>query len=175
MWKSISKRDHSKSFIFRTREFEQIEISISVSLEPMRHSSRHGSPMKINSSRRLSDSKERESPIHASQRAPHYSRRAGGFRVSFPFGWGEISTLANRTDYDLKAHMEPRSKISRTSIHSIIRNMSPTSSSRLSDSLASPSRRSVTPMMKSQEKREHRGDHAVHHRSLRSKSEYSRL
>lgn len=37
---------------------------------------------------------------------PHYSRRAGDFEYEFPFGWGEISTLANRTDYDLKAHME---------------------------------------------------------------------
>jgi glycyl-tRNA synthetase len=36
---------------------------------------------------------------------PHYSRRAGDFEYLFPFGWGEISTLANRTDYDLKAHM----------------------------------------------------------------------
>jgi len=37
---------------------------------------------------------------------PHYSKRAGDFEYLFPFGWGEISTLANRTDYDLKAHME---------------------------------------------------------------------
>lgn len=36
---------------------------------------------------------------------PHYSKRAGDFEYLFPFGWGEISTLANRTDYDLKAHM----------------------------------------------------------------------
>jgi len=24
----------------------------------------------------------------------------------YPFGWGEIETLANRTDYDLNAHMK---------------------------------------------------------------------
>jgi glycyl-tRNA synthetase len=36
---------------------------------------------------------------------PHYSKEAGDFDYKYPFGWGEIETLANRTDYDLNAHM----------------------------------------------------------------------
>jgi glycyl-tRNA synthetase len=36
---------------------------------------------------------------------PHYSKQAGDFDYEYPFGWGEIETLANRTDYDLNSHM----------------------------------------------------------------------
>jgi len=36
---------------------------------------------------------------------PHYSKEAWDFEYKYPFGWWEIETLANRTDYDLKAHM----------------------------------------------------------------------
>lgn len=97
-----------KNFIFRTREFEQIEIE---------YFCKPGTDAE-NFETWLSEEqrffvevlgfkldKVRFVEIPA-EGLPHYSKRAGDFEYLFPFGWGEISTLANRTDYDLKAHME---------------------------------------------------------------------
>lgn len=36
----------------------------------------------------------------------HYSKRTVDIYFKFPFGWDELSGLANRTDYDLKNHIE---------------------------------------------------------------------
>jgi len=46
----------------------------------------------------------RFSPIK-NEELPHYSKEAWDFDYKYPFGWWEIETLANRTDYDLNAHM----------------------------------------------------------------------
>ncbi len=97
-----------KNFIFRTREFEQIEIE---------YFCKPGTDMELfetwlgDENRFFTEvlgfkaDKVRFVEI-PKEWLPHYSKRAGDFEYLFPFGWGEISTLANRTDYDLKAHME---------------------------------------------------------------------
>lgn len=36
----------------------------------------------------------------------HYSKATTDIEYNFPFGWSEIAGIANRTDYDLKRHME---------------------------------------------------------------------
>jgi len=36
----------------------------------------------------------------------HYSKRTADTYYKFPFGWDEIAGIANRTDYDLKNHIE---------------------------------------------------------------------
>ena len=97
-----------KNFIFRTREFEQIEIE---------YFCKPGSDAEtfetwlvdegqfFTSVLGLKSEKVRFVEIPA-EGLPHYSKRAGDFEYLFPFWWGEISTLANRTDYDLGAHMK---------------------------------------------------------------------
>jgi glycyl-tRNA synthetase len=96
-----------KNFIFRTREFEQIEIEYfckpgtdaALFEEWLTNESTFFTEVlgfKSDKVRFVEIPKEW---------LPHYSKRAGDFEYLFPFGWGEISTLANRTDYDLKAHM----------------------------------------------------------------------
>ena len=97
-----------KNFIFRTREFEQIEIE---------YFCKPGTDAEtfekwlvdegqfFTSVLGLKSEKVRFVEIPA-EGLPHYSKRAGDFEYLFPFGWGEISTLANRTDYDLGAHMK---------------------------------------------------------------------
>lgn len=96
-----------KNFIFRTREFEQIEIE---------YFCKPGTDAEtfekwlvdegrfFTSVLGLKSEKVRFVEIPA-EGLPHYSKRAGDFEYLFPFWWGEISTLANRTDYDLGAHM----------------------------------------------------------------------
>ena len=97
-----------KNFIFRTREFEQIEIEYFC--KPGTDSENF--EMWLDESRKfltqvlwLKKEKVRFVEI-PKEWLPHYSKRAGDFEYEFPFGWGEVETLANRTDYDLKAHME---------------------------------------------------------------------
>lgn len=44
---------------------------------------------------------------HAPEKLSHYSKRTIDFEYDYPFGgWGELTGLANRTDFDLRAHME---------------------------------------------------------------------
>ncbi len=96
------------NFIFRTREFEQMEIEYFVT--PWEDD--EAFKLWYNNSEKflteviwLNKEKVRFSPIKKEE-LPHYSKEAGDFEYEYPFGWGEIETLANRTDYDLTAHMK---------------------------------------------------------------------
>lgn len=96
------------NFIFRTREFEQMEIEFFVTPG---EDDEYFTHWKDESERFLTQvvgldaEKIRFTPIKKEE-LPHYSKEAGDFDYEFPFGWGEIETLANRTDYDLGKHME---------------------------------------------------------------------
>ena len=41
---------------------------------------------------------------HSKEELSHYSKATTDFEYLFPFGWGELWGIADRTDYDLKAH-----------------------------------------------------------------------
>jgi len=43
---------------------------------------------------------------HPKESLAHYSKRTVDIEYKFPFGWGELAGIANRTDYDLKRHSE---------------------------------------------------------------------
>lgn len=43
---------------------------------------------------------------HPKKSLAHYSKRTVDIEYKFPFGWGELAGVANRTDYDLKRHSE---------------------------------------------------------------------
>ena len=95
------------NFIFRTREFEQMEIEYFVT--PGEDDAafamwKENSQNFFTKTIWLSEEKVRFAPIKKDE-LPHYSKEAWDFDYLYPFGWGEIETLANRTDYDLNAHM----------------------------------------------------------------------
>lgn len=96
------------NFIFRTREFEQMELEYFVT--PWEDDEAF-QLWKSESERYLTEiiwlNKDniRFTPIKKDE-LPHYSKEAGDFDYKYPFGWWEIETLANRTDYDLSAHMK---------------------------------------------------------------------
>jgi glycyl-tRNA synthetase len=46
---------------------------------------------------------------HPKESLSHYSKQTTDIEYEFPFGWGELEGIANRTDYDLTVHQE-RSK-----------------------------------------------------------------
>jgi glycyl-tRNA synthetase len=50
---------------------------------------------------------------HPQESLSHYSKQTTDIEYEFPFGWGELEGIADRTDYDLRVHQE-RSKIDLT-------------------------------------------------------------
>jgi glycyl-tRNA synthetase len=44
--------------------------------------------------------------IHVHDKLAHYAKAAVDIEFAFPFGWGEIEGIHNRTDFDLKRHSE---------------------------------------------------------------------
>ncbi len=108
VWKSFRNEITPGNFIFRTREFEQMEIEYFVT--PWDDDTAFET-WKNESNRFLTEivwlktENVRFVPIKKDE-LPHYSKQAWDFEYNYPFGWWEIETLANRTDYDLSAHMK---------------------------------------------------------------------
>jgi len=98
------------NFIFRTREFEQMEIEYFI--PPPKSDSDWQGPFEIWRKEILAWIKDdlgvgldkiHEREIPSEERA-HYSQRTIDFEYHFPFGVSELYGLAYRTDFDLKNH-----------------------------------------------------------------------
>ncbi len=93
------------NFIFRTREFEQMEMEFFVPpdegqkwfeywcQERLRWYTDLGIPEDMLRMRQ-----------HDAEELSHYSAGTADVEFLFPFGWGELEGVANRTDYDLTQH-----------------------------------------------------------------------
>ena len=94
-------------FIFRTREFEMMEIEYFV--EPGTDEQIHEQMIQdcLAWYTDLGVNKDRlRVRAHTADELSHYSKATYDIEYLFPWGWGEIQGIANRTDYDLKAHSE---------------------------------------------------------------------
>lgn len=94
------------NFIFRTREFEQMEIEYFIH------------PSTVNENFDLLANKTYEfmtnecglSPAslkeynHPKEKLSHYSSKTTDYQFDFPHGWSELCGIAHRGDYDLKVH-----------------------------------------------------------------------
>ena len=94
-------------FIFRTREFEIMEIEYFV--EPGTDEEIHDQWIK-DCLTWYTDLGVREERLrvrpHDADELSHYAKATYDIEYLFPWGWGEIQGIANRTDFDLKAHSE---------------------------------------------------------------------
>ena len=97
----ISPRD----FLFRVREFEQMEIEYFVRPETWVESFSHfqSEVHAFTKDVGLSPQKVHEYEVPGTDLA-HYSKRTIDFEYDFPFGRKELYGLAYRTDFDLKSH-----------------------------------------------------------------------
>lgn len=93
------------NFIFRTREFEQMEIEYFVKAGEWEKHFDHWLMEMRNWLKDLGVKKWHEAEIPEGERA-HYSKRTIDIEYDFPFGKKELYGLAYRTDFDLKNHME---------------------------------------------------------------------
>ena len=104
------------NFIFRTREFEQMEIEYFIKKENWQESFEHWRKEMLSWLEDIGvDLKHvHELEVPASDRA-HYSKRTIDFEFDFPFGRKELYGLAYRGDFDLKNHFaEPPYRDSET-------------------------------------------------------------
>jgi glycyl-tRNA synthetase len=95
------------NFIFRTREFEVAELEFfckpGEDLEWFAYWKDFCRGWLLNLGLREESMRMRD---HSPEELSHYSRATTDIEFLFPFGWGELWGIADRTDYDLKQHME---------------------------------------------------------------------
>ncbi|HLA92213.1 MAG TPA: glycine--tRNA ligase [Actinomycetota bacterium] len=93
------------NFIFRTREFEQMEMEFFV--EPGTDDEWFeywvNERMQWYLDLGIRKEKLRIRP-HEPDELAHYAKAASDVEYEFPFGWQEVEGIANRTDFDLKRH-----------------------------------------------------------------------
>ena len=93
------------NFTFRTREFEQMEIEYFV--RPGEDEAAHEmwiaerKKWYLDLGIRADNLRVREQEKHE---LAHYAKRCVDLEYLFPMGWSELEGIANRTDFDLKAH-----------------------------------------------------------------------
>ena len=93
------------NFIFRIREFEQMELEFfcapGTDLEWFEYWRGFCKDWLLNLN--ISDENLRLRD-HKAEELSHYSKATTDFEFMFPFGWGELWGIADRTDFDLNAH-----------------------------------------------------------------------
>jgi len=96
-----------RDFLFRMREFEQMEVEYFVRAADWEHYFGEWREIMWRFIGALGLNKEdvHEVEVPEAERA-HYSKRTIDFEYDFPFGRQELYGLAYRTDYDLRQHQE---------------------------------------------------------------------
>lgn len=99
------------NFIFRTREFEQMELEFfckpGTELEWFSYWKDYCKKWLLSLGIREEDLRLRD---HEKEELSHYSNATTDFEFMFPFGWGELWGVASRTDFDLTQHQNTSGK-----------------------------------------------------------------
>ena len=105
--KSFRNEITPRDFIFRTREFEQMELEFFCEEKDADKFYKYW----INKCKNfvsmlgLNEKNIRIRP-HSKEELSHYSKGTSDIEYLFPFGWGELLGIANRGNYDLTQHMK---------------------------------------------------------------------
>ncbi|MCL2301158.1 MAG: glycine--tRNA ligase [Firmicutes bacterium] len=105
MGKSFRNEITPGNFIFRTREFEQMELEFfckpGTELEWFDYWRAFCKNWLLSLGIQEGHLRLRD---HEKEKLSHYSNATTDIEYLFPFGWGELWGVASRTDFDLKAH-----------------------------------------------------------------------
>ena len=98
----------ARNFIFRTREFEQMEMQyfIKPGTDDEELETWKDKRFKFYLDQLGIDNKNLRFKQHGDGELAHYAKEAWDIEYNFPFGWSEIEGIHNRTDYDLTRHEE---------------------------------------------------------------------
>ena len=95
------------NFIFRTREFEQMEMEFfckpGTDIEWFNYWKDYSEKWLLDLGMKKENIRLRD---HSKEELVFYSKATTDIEFKFPFGWGELWGIADRTDYDLSRHME---------------------------------------------------------------------
>lgn len=93
------------NFIFRTREFEQMEIEYFVKPGTDEEHFEKWVNARFNWYQKYGIKKENINlRQHGKDELAHYAKSCTDIEFKFPMGWSELEGVANRTDFDLKQH-----------------------------------------------------------------------
>lgn len=107
MGKSFRNEITPGNFIFRVREFEQMELEFFCKPGTDLEWFKYWKDFSINFVKSLGINEENlRFRDHEPEELAFYSKATTDIEYKFPFGWGEVWGIADRTDYDLKRHME---------------------------------------------------------------------
>jgi glycyl-tRNA synthetase len=95
------------NFIFRTREFEQMEMQFFVKPGDDEEWFEYWHAERMQWHKDLGINPDRlRYHAHGPDELAHYAKRAEDVEYEFPFGWQELEGVHNRTDFDLSRHQE---------------------------------------------------------------------
>ena len=95
------------NFTFRTREFEQMELEFFCRPEEEMEWFNYWKEFCKNWILSLGIAEENiKLRDHSADELSHYSNATTDIEYRFPFGWGELWGIADRTDFDLKQHID---------------------------------------------------------------------
>ncbi len=99
------------NFIFRSREFEQMELEYFVYPDQTDESFEHWVQTRFEWYKTLGirEEKLRLRP-HTEEELAHYAKSCSDVEYLFPFGWSELEGIANRGTFDLDQHIEHSGK-----------------------------------------------------------------
>ncbi|HGY89711.1 MAG TPA: glycine--tRNA ligase [Planctomycetes bacterium] len=105
--KSFRNEIVTENFIFRSREFEQMEMEFFVPPAEADTWYEYWCKERLQWFLDLGVDPDRmRLREHESNELAHYSKACADLEYQFPFGWKELEGVANRTDFDLKRHQE---------------------------------------------------------------------
>lgn len=95
------------NFVFRTREFEQMEIEYFVKPGTDEEWHKHWLEKRRDWYTQYGiDPNHIRIRRHDEDELSHYAKATSDIEYQFPWGWGELEGVANRTDFDLRRHSE---------------------------------------------------------------------
>ena len=99
------------NFLFRTREFEQMEMEFFVHPDNTSEWLKYWSQERLNWFVQLGIKKNKlRLRLHGDDELAHYSSACYDIEYKFPFGWSELEGVADRGTYDLDQHIEHSKK-----------------------------------------------------------------
>jgi glycyl-tRNA synthetase len=111
MGKAFRNEITPKQFLFRMREFEQMELEWFCKAENSLDFHKKWCDARIAFYSALGISKDKiRLRAHDKEELSHYSTATSDVEYLFPFGWKELEGIAYRGNYDLKQHMENSGK-----------------------------------------------------------------
>ena len=99
------------NFIFRTREFEQMEMEFFCKLDDTEEWLKYWSDERMKWFKSLGINKDKlRLRVHGDDELAHYSSACYDIEYKFDFGWSELEGIADRGTFDLDQHMNASGK-----------------------------------------------------------------